>query len=267
MTRSELIGAIRTKNSYLCVGLDTRREKLPALLRGKPEDLLTFNKAIIEATAPFCVAYKPNLAFYEQYGTDGWNALQQTVQAIPDDCLVIADAKRGDIGSTAEAYARALFEDLGADAVTVAPYMGRDAVEPFLEHKNKWTIVLGLTSNPGADDFQYHGQPALHELVIRKCAEWGSPDQLMFVVGATRPEAMKTIRSWVPEHFFLVPGVGAQGGSLSAVSEAALTKDAGLLVNSSRGVIYAGSGEDYAAKAADAARVLQTEMSELLSRA
>ncbi len=266
MTRSELIGAIRAKRSYLCVGLDTHREKIPALLRGTPEDLLTFNKAIIEATAPYCVAYKPNLAFYEQYGTDGWNVLQQTIEAIPDDCLVIADAKRGDIGSTAEAYARALFENLGADAVTVSPYMGRDAIQPFLEHKHKWTIVLGLTSNPGADDFQYHGEPALHERVIRKCAEWGSSEQLMFVVGATRPEAMKTIRSWVPEHFFLVPGVGAQGGSLSAVSEAALTPDIGLLVNSSRGIIYAGSGEDFAAKAADAAAHLQAEMARLLNK-
>lgn len=264
MTRSELVANIQRKRSYLCVGLDTQAERLPALLRGKEDALLTFNKAIIDATKDLAVAYKPNLAFYEQYGAAGWEVLKETIAHVPDDCLVIADAKRGDIGNTASAYARALFEDLGADAVTVAPYMGKDTLTPFLEHEDKWTIVLGLTSNPGAADFQFHGEPPLHERVIKQCAEWGSPEQLMFVVGATRPEAMEAIRSWVPDHFWLVPGVGAQGGSLTDVSNAALTHEAGLLVNSSRGIIYAGDGEDYAEKARDAAHKLQLEMSALL---
>lgn len=264
MTRSELVANIRRKRSYLCVGLDTQAERLPAFLRGKEDALLTFNKAIIDATKDLAVAYKPNLAFYEQHGSAGWEVLKETIAYIPDDCLVIADAKRGDIGNTASAYSRALFEDLGADAVTVAPYMGKDALTPFLEYEDKWTIVLGLTSNPGAADFQFHGEPPLHERVIKQCAEWGSPEQLMFVVGATRPEAMKAIRSWVPDHFWLVPGVGAQGGSLTDVSNAALTKDAGLLVNSSRGIIYAGDSEDYAEKARGAAQKLQEEMADLL---
>ena len=260
MTRQELIAQIQEKGSYLCVGLDTDLNKIPSHLPKTAEGMLTFNKAVIDATADLCVAYKPNLAFYEQYGTEGWEVLKATVDYIPDHCFVIADAKRGDIGNTAAAYARALFDDLGADAITVAPYMGRDAVTPFLEHEGKWTIVLGLTSNPGAADFQYHGEPKLYERVIRACAEWGSPEQLMYVIGATRPEDMKEVRDMVPDHFFLVPGVGAQGGSLTDVSNAALTADAGLLVNSSRGIIYAGQGEDFATDVRRAASTLAEQM-------
>lgn len=265
MTKVELYQEIKRKGSYLCVGLDTDLSKIPSHLGQGPEAMLAFNKAIIEATHEHCVAYKPNLAFYEQYGTEGWEVLKESIRLIPENCFVIADAKRGDIGNTAAAYARALFDDLGADAVTVAPYMGRDAVEPFLEHDDKWTIVLGLTSNPGAADFQYHGVPPLYEQVIRRCAEWGSPEKLMYVVGATRPEDLRQIRELVPEHFFLVPGVGAQGGSLSDVSLAGLNSDCGLLVNSSRGIIYAGNGEDFADKAAQAAASLAGDMRAFLS--
>ncbi len=264
MNRAELVAEIKRKGSYLCVGLDTDIEKMPVHLREDKDGMLKFNEAIIQATADLCVSYKPNLAFYEQYGERGWGILKETIQMIPDSCFVIADAKRGDIGNTAGYYAKAIFNDLGADAITVAPYMGKDAITPFLEFEDKWTIVLGLTSNPGAADFQYHGTPPLYEQVIRKCAEWGSPDQLMYVVGATRPEDLSTIREMVPNHFFLVPGVGAQGGSLSAVSKAALTLDAGLLVNSSRGILYAGSDEDFALAARKAAFDLQQEMRGLL---
>ena len=265
MTRSQLIQEIKTKGSYLCVGLDTDLNKIPNHLPKSVEGLLEFNKGIIDATHDLCVAYKPNFAFYEQYGSDGWAALKETIDYIPDNCMVVADAKRGDIGNTAAAYARAIFDDLGADAVTVAPYMGRDAIDPFLEHKDKWTIVLGLTSNAGAADFQYIGSPSLHEQVITKCAEWGSPEQLMFVIGATRPEDMQRIRTMVPDYFFLVPGVGAQGGSLEEVSKAGLNSDCGLLVNSSRGIIYAGNGEDYKEKARDAASVLASSMKSFLT--
>lgn len=264
MNRAELIAEIKRKRSYLCVGLDTDIEKMPAHLREDKDGMLKFNEAIIQATADLCVSYKPNLAFYEQYGEKGWGILKETIQMIPDTCFVIADAKRGDIGNTAGYYAKAIFNDLGADAITVAPYMGKDAITPFLEFEDKWTIVLGLTSNPGAADFQYHGTPPLYEQVIKKCAEWGSPEQLMYVVGATRPEDLSTIREMVPNHFFLVPGVGAQGGSLTDVSKAALTSDAGLLVNSSRGILYAGSDEDFALAARKAAYDLQQEMSGLI---
>lgn len=260
MTRAQLIQQIQEKGSYLCVGLDTDLNKMPAHLPKTMEGMLEFNTGIIEATQDLCVAYKPNFAFYEQYGAEGVEVLKETIKLIPDKCLVVADAKRGDIGNTAAAYARAIFDDLGADAVTVAPYMGRDAIEPFLEHKDKWTIVLGLTSNAGAADFQYIGTPSLHEQVISKCAEWGSDEQLMFVIGATRPEDMKRVRALVPSYFFLVPGVGAQGGSLSEVSEAGLNTDCGLLVNSSRGIIYAGKEEDYKEKARAAAQTLADSM-------
>ena len=265
MNRAQLVNEIKRKGSYLCVGLDTDLNKIPDHLKGDKDGMLKFNESIIQATADLCVAYKPNLAFYEQYGEKGWGILKETIQMIPDSCMVIADAKRGDIGNTASYYAKAVFNDLGADAITVAPYMGKDAITPFLEFEDKWTIVLGLTSNPGAADFQYHGDTPLYEKVIRKCAEWGSPEQLMYVVGATRPDDLANIRAMVPDHFFLVPGVGAQGGSLSAVSKAALTLDAGLLVNSSRGILYAGGTEDFATDSRKAAFVLQQEMKTLLA--
>ena len=269
MTRQELINQIRQKQSYLCVGLDTVASKMPESYPRTVEGMLDFNRMLIDETAEYAVAYKPNLAFYEALGTAGWELLKETIAYIPDECLVIADAKRGDIGNTAEAYAKAMFDDLKADAVTIAPYMGKDAVQPFLEHSGKWTIVLGLTSNPGAADFQYHGEPPLYERVIRTCAEWGNPEQLMFVVGATRPQDMAGIRAMVPEHYFLVPGVGAQGGDLTSVSQsgfssAAKDADPGLLVNSSRGIIYAGKGEDHRERIRAAAREIALDMSKLL---
>lgn len=265
MTRAELVQEIKRKQSFLCVGLDTDLEKIPDFLRGREDALLAFNEAIIEATSPFAVAYKPNLAFYERYGSAGWDLLKETISRIPKNCFVIADAKRGDIGNTAGYYAEAIFNDLGADAITVAPYMGEDSIKPFLGHAGKWAIVLALTSNPGANDFQYLGNPPLYQRVVEKCVEWGNADQLMFVTGATRGADLAHIRNLAPEHFFLVPGVGAQGGDLDAVCKAALNKEAGLLVNSSRGIIYASKGEDFASAASQAASQLVDEMRGYLS--
>ncbi len=262
MNRCELAEQIRKKQSYLCVGLDTDLAKIPAHLRQGPNPVFTFNKAIIDATKDLCVAYKINTAFYEAMGLEGWQAMQQTVDYIPNDILTIADAKRGDIGNTSTQYARAFFEALRFDAVTVAPYMGSDSVKPFLAYKDKWTILLGLTSNEGASDFelQQMGEQRLYEKVLRTAASWDTNGNLMFVVGATQAHEFENIRKIVPDHFFLVPGVGAQGGSLAAISEKAMNKDVGLLVNASRAIIYASGNEDFADAARAVAKEYQQEM-------
>lgn len=269
MTSDKLFSLIQERKSYLCVGLDSDPDKIPAHLAHVPDPILTFNKAIIDATRDFCVAYKPNIAFYEALGADGWRILEATIQYIGKEHLVIADAKRGDIGNTSRLYAKAFFETLDADALTIAPYMGKDSVSPFLGFDNKWVIILGLTSNPGSNDFQMlqlENQKKLYEQVLESAATWAGPDELMFVVGATHPENFKSIRSIVPDYFFLVPGVGAQGGDLHALSQYGMNAKCGLLVNSTRGIIYAGSGLDYAEKARKAAKALQVEMEGLLKR-
>lgn len=281
MTRTDLVEHIFSKGSYLLVGLDTDPAKLPAPFRGQKDGMLLFNKAIVDATKDHCVGYKINTAFYEAHGAKGWQVMEETVGYIPSTHFKIADAKRGDIGNTSAQYAKAFFETLRFDAVTVAPYMGEDSVKPFLEFKDKWTILLGLTSNPGAKDFElkkiaqhktsieFNGpksglsaaQPEfLYEHVLHTASAWGSEENLMFVVGATRPEEFGNIRNIAPGHFFLVPGVGAQGGSLQEISERAMTIDCGLLVAASRAVIYASDGEDFAAAAAAAAKGYAEEM-------
>ncbi len=267
MNRNELVEQIRTKRSFLCVGLDTDPAKLPASLKAQKDGVLTFNKAIIDATAPYCVAYKINTAFYEAAGARGWEIMEATKAHIPATHFTIADAKRGDIGNTSSQYAKAFFDTLGFDAVTVAPYMGADSVKPFLEHTGKWTIVLGLTSNSGAADFelQQTGDGLLYEKVMHTVSTWGNPDNLMFVVGATQADAFVTIRQRLPDHFFLVPGVGAQGGSLHEIATKARNKDLGLLVNASRAVIFASPGDDYAAAAAHAAESYQQEMASFIA--
>jgi len=249
MTRAQLTQLIRERSSYLCVGLDPDLEKVPAGL-GKEEDpLFAFNKVIIDATRDLCVAYKINTAFYECHGVPGWRAMERTAAYIGDSHFLIADAKRGDIGNTSTRYARAFFQNLPFDAVTVAPYMGQDSVAPFLDFEGKWAIVLGLTSNPGAADFEWQsmGDEKLYEKVIRTVSRWGTADNLMFVVGATQASAFASVRKLAPEHFFLVPGVGAQGGSLKEISEKALTPEGGILVNVSRGIMYAEEGARQAA--------------------
>lgn len=269
MTRQQLIEQIKLKGSYLCVGLDTDIEKLPAHLEGRPDGVLTFNKAIIDATKDHCVSYKINTAFYESQGLKGWEIMAETLAYIPATHFTIADAKRGDIGNTSAQYAKTFFEVLPFDAVTVAPYMGEDSVRPFLEYKDKWTIVLGLTSNAGSFNFQrlplaeQHGKQ-LYEQVLETTCTWGTPDTLMFVVGATRASDFAYIREIIPNHFLLVPGVGAQGGSLEEVSTYGLNKEAGLLVNASRAIIFASSGEDFAEAAKKTAQSYQQEMSTYL---
>jgi len=234
-----LFQAIRNKGSFLCVGLDPDPEKIPAAFGTGVAGMEAFCLAMVEATLPYAVAYKPNLAFFEQYGAEGWAALERVVDGIPSDVLVIADAKRGDIGNTATRYARAMFEGLGADAVTVAPYMGRDSVEPFTAFRDRWTVLLALTSNPGAADFEFHGGRPLFREVLRQSSTFANADRLMYVVGATRPAMLAEVREEVPDAFLLVPGVGAQGGTVAAVAEYGLTNQCGLLVNSSRGILYA----------------------------
>jgi orotidine-5'-phosphate decarboxylase len=268
MTRATLIEQIRLKKSYLCVGLDTDPRKVPVFLRGLPDPVFEFNKRIIDATRLYCVAYKINTAFYEVSGAAGWETMQKTVDYIPATHFKIADAKRGDIGNTSSLYARAFFETLSFDAVTVAPYMGEDSVRPFLEYKNKWTILLGLTSNAGAADFELlsHKDGLLYETVLLKASRWGTTENLMFVIGATQADWFTRIRVLTPDHFYLVPGVGAQGGSLKEISEKALNQDAGLLVNASRAIIYAGSGEDFAEKAATIAGEYADEMAGYLNK-
>lgn len=274
MTRQELISNIQRKGSFLCVGLDTDIRKIPASLLRENNPILAFNKAIIDATAPFCIAYKPNLAFYESLGVEGWLALEETVRYLrtnyPDQ-FIIADAKRGDIGNTSKLYARSFFEHLDIDAITVAPYMGSDSVTPFLGYPGKWVILLALTSNPGSHDFQLtvdrDGQ-RLFEKVITTSSQWAGPEEMMYVVGAIQGEMFEDIRKVAPKSFLLVPGVGAQGGSLEEVCRYGLLPDGecGLLVNSSRGIIYASSGEDFAEAAAREAEKLAKQMAELLKR-
>jgi len=268
MTRATLIEHIRSKQSYLCVGLDTDPEKIPLSLHTLADPVFEFNKRIIDATLDHCVAYKLNTAFYEVSGAKGWESMQRTVEYIPSTHFKIADAKRGDIGNTSTLYARAFFETLSFDAVTVAPYMGEDSVRPFLAYTNKWTILLGLTSNDGAIDFELQpsGDGLLYESVIQKSSQWGTTENLMFVIGATKPEWFSRIRTIAPNHFYLVPGLGAQGGSLQEISEKALNKDVGLLVNASRAIIYAGKGNDFADRAGAAAAGYASEMAVYLKR-
>lgn len=272
MTRKELIENIKRKKSFLCVGLDTDIKKIPAHIAAGENPIFTFNKAIIDATAEYCVAYKPNLAFYESFGADGWKALEQTVEYLranyPDQ-FIIADAKRGDIGNTSQLYARSFFEHLGVDAITVAPYMGQDSVTPFLGYPGKWVILLALTSNKGSHDFQLipdkEGTP-LFERVITTSSQWAGPEEMMYVVGATQGKMFEDIRKVAPESFLLVPGVGAQGGSLEEVCRYGMTNDCGLLVNSSRGIIYASTGEDFAGRAAEESAKLRDQMAAELEK-
>jgi orotidine-5'-phosphate decarboxylase len=266
MTRATLIEHIRLKKSYLCVGLDTDPQKVPAFLKNFPDPVFEFNKRIIDATLVHCVAYKINTAFYEVSGAAGWESMQKTADYIPPTHFKIADAKRGDIGNTSALYARAFFETLSFDAVTVAPYMGEDSIRPFLEYDGKWTILLGLTSNSGAADFelQSHQNGPLYVSVLRKASQWGTTENLMFVIGATQADWFTRIRTITPDHFYLVPGMGAQGGSLKEISERALNKDCGLLVNASRAIIYAGTGEDFAEKAGTVAAGYAAEMAGFL---
>lgn len=270
MTRTELIATIRRKRSLLCVGLDTEHHLVPEHFRQESHPVRAFNEAIVEVTHDLAVAYKLNLAFYEALGDEGWLDLEATIAYIRSkgDCFIIADAKRGDIGNTARKYAEAFFDTLDVDAVTLSPYMGRDSITPFVGRSGKWAIVLGVTSNEGAEDFQFlqvDGRP-LYETVIRRTAEWGSPQDLMFVVGATRPEILAGVRAMVPEHFFLVPGVGAQGGDLNSVLDAGMTAEGGLLINSSRGILYAGKGKDAIPNARVAAQELQQSMAAALAK-
>ena len=268
MTRFTLIEQIRSKKTYLCVGLDTDPQKVPSFLQSFPDPVFEFNKRIIDSTKSHCVAYKINTAFYEVSGAAGWESMQKTADYIPSTHFKIADAKRGDIGNTSTLYARAFFETLSFDAVTVAPYMGEDSIRPFLDYKDKWTILLGLTSNAGAADFELQGHQngLLYESVLQKASQWGTTENLMFVIGATQAEQFRHIRALTPDHFYLVPGVGMQGGSLKDISERALNRDCGLLVNASRAIIYAGSGEDFAEKAGLLAGRYAAEMAGFLSR-
>lgn len=273
MDRKSLVENIGRKRSFLCVGLDTDIKKIPQfLLEGRSEEdaIVEFNKAIIDATAPYCVAYKPNLAFYESLGASGWTALERTLKYLKEnypDQFIIADAKRGDIGNTSKLYARSFFEHLDVDAITVAPYMGEDSVTPFLGYPGKWVILLALTSNKGSQDFQMikdQDGRRIFETVILKSQVWAGPDEMMYVVGATQGEMFTDIRAVAPHSFLLVPGVGAQGGSLEAVCRYGMISDCGLLVNSSRGIIYASNGADYAERAMEEARKLRDQMDTLL---
>ena len=272
MTRKELIASIQRKRSFLCVGLDTDLKKVPAHLLQEEDPVFAFNKAIIDATAPYCVAYKPNLAFYENMGVKGWIAFEKTVSYLREnypDQFIIADAKRGDIGNTSAMYARTFFEEMDLDAVTVAPYMGEDSVTPFLGYDGKWVILLALTSNKGSHDFQLtedaQGEK-LFEKVLRKSQEWAGNDQMMYVVGATQGKAFEDIRRIAPNHFLLVPGIGAQGGSLEEVCKYGMTSECGLIVNSSRAIIYADATESFAQVAGEKAREVQAQMAQELDR-
>ena len=266
MNRQQLINEIFIKKSFLCVGLDTDINKIPEHLKKEEDPIFAFNKAIIDATAPYCVAYKPNLAFYECYGLKGMIAFEKTIKYLKENHpnhFIIADAKRGDIGNTSKMYAQTFFEEYNLDSVTVAPYMGEDSVKPFLEYDGKWVILLALTSNKGSHDFQLTEDKQgerLFEKVLKKSQEWGTTENLMYVVGATQGRMFEDIRRIAPNHFLLVPGVGAQGGSLQEVCKYGMTKDCGLLVNSSRGIIYAGKDKDFAEMAAQKAKELQQEM-------
>ena len=266
MIRTELVEQIFKKRSYLCVGLDTDITKIPQHLINEPDPVFSFNKAIIDATKDICVSYKINTAFYEALGVKGWEAMEKTVHYIGDEHFKIADAKRGDIGNTSNQYAKAFFETLPFDAITVAPYMGEDSVKPFLQYPGKWAIVLGLTSNKGAIDFELQTieDELLYERVIKKLSKWGTDKNLMFVIGATQADEFVNIRNIAPTHFYLVPGVGAQGGSLKDISEKAMISDCGIIVNASRSIIYASAGKDFAEKARTEAIALQQEMKNFL---
>ncbi len=280
MTREELHGLMIRKKSFLCVGLDSDISKLPKQLLDAEDPVFEFNRQIIDATIEFTIAYKPNLAFYESRGVKGWQSLEKTIQylnkfsdqtCLPDrQVFTIADAKRGDIGNTSKLYAKSFFGNddpsLNFDAVTVAPYMGEDSVSPFLEYKNRWVILLALTSNKGAENFQFlsHGNKKLYEHVLEKSQQWGNADNMMYVVGATQAQMLKDIRKIVPDHFLLVPGIGAQGGNLQEVAEYGLNNQFGLIVNASRSIIFASAGSDFAAKAKDEARATQKEMQKLM---
>ncbi len=263
MNRAELFEQIKKKGSYLCVGLDTDITKIPKHLHSLADPVFEFNKQIIDATNEFCIAYKPNIAFYEALGPKGWESLQKTLDYIPKNCFTIADAKRGDIGNTSSLYAKAFFQNMNFDSLTVTPYMGEDSVKPFLEFAGKWVILLIHTSNPGSIDIQQletrYGK-YIYEEVIFASQRWATADQMMYVVGATKADKIGTIRALAPDHFFLVPGVGAQGGDLEAVSKAGLNSQCGLMVNSSRAIIYASTGEDFAEAARKEALSIQLEM-------
>ena len=266
MDRTKLVKQITKKKSYLCIGLDTDLETIPKHLGGSADPVFEFNRAIIDKTKDYCVSYKLNLAFYEQNGAKGWESLEKTIEYIPEDIFIIADAKRGDIGNSAEKYAKAFFEHLDVDAVTLSPYMGEDSIQPFLNYPGKWAILLGLTSNRGSFDFQMLelGTEQVYQNVIKKARDWGNPSNMMFVIGATHPELFKEIRTIIPEHFMLVPGIGAQGGSLAEVSENGMISDCGLLVNSSRAIIYASQGEYFAEQAALQAKAIKEKMQQFL---
>lgn len=273
MDKKQLFENIKAKKSFLCVGLDTDTKKIPQHLLKEEDPIFSFNKAIIDATAPYCIAYKPNLAFYESMGVKGWISFEKTIKYLNENYpnhFIIADAKRGDIGNTSAMYARTFFEEMNIDSVTVAPYMGEDSVSPFLTYPNKWVILLALTSNKGSHDFQLTADSngeRLFEKVLRQSQNWGNDENMMYVVGATQGQMFEDIRKVAPNHFLLVPGVGAQGGSLEEVCRYGMTKDCGLLVNSSRGIIYASSGEDFAEVAAEKAKELQQQMAEELKKA
>lgn len=270
MNRQELIKQIKEKQTFLCVGLDTDIKKIPEHLKKEDDPMFEFNKAIIDATAPYCIAYKPNLAFYESNGVKGWISFEKTIDYLKKNYpnhFIIADAKRGDIGNTSAMYARSFFEEMDIDSLTVAPYMGEDSVSPFLSYSGKWVILLALTSNKGSHDFQLTEDSEgerLFEKVLKKSQQWGNADNMMYVVGATQGKMFEDIRKIVPDHFLLVPGVGAQGGSLEEVCKYGMTKDCGLIVNSSRAIIYADSTERFAEVAAEKAKEVQLQMASLL---
>ncbi|HYC85431.1 MAG TPA: orotidine-5'-phosphate decarboxylase [Chryseosolibacter sp.] len=268
MNADQLFQQITAKRSYLCIGLDTDLEKIPAHLQSSDDPVFEFNKQIIDATHDLCVAYKPNVAFYEAMGSKGWESLRKTLAYIPPDIFTIADAKRGDIGNTSGMYAKAFFQQMNFDSVTVAPYMGEDSVKPFLQFAGKWVILLAHTSNPGSSDFQLIESKVtgrkLYEEVLLKAKKWGSHDQLMFVVGATHPEKIRSIREIVPSYFFLVPGIGAQGGDLKTVSKYGMNSQCGLLVNSARAIIYASNDKDFAGAARKEAMKVRQEMTGFL---
>jgi orotidine-5'-phosphate decarboxylase len=266
MTRAELVAQIRSKSSFLCIGLDVDLEKIPPHLLQEEDPIFAFNKAIIDATSDLVVAYKPNTAFYEAHGSAGWKSLEKTIAYIPKSIFTIADAKRGDIGNTSRMYAKTFFEHMNCDSVTVAPYMGVDSVSPFLDFQGKWVILLALTSNPGSRDFQQldcNGSP-LYDHVITTSQQWGTPDNLMYVVGATHGEDIAELRRLAPDHFFLVPGVGAQGGDLDTIAQHGRNNDIGLLINSSRDIIYTSSGEDFATAARNKADAVVSQMQKWL---
>ncbi|GIK69000.1 MAG: orotidine-5'-phosphate decarboxylase [Bacteroidetes bacterium] len=268
MTTDEIFNLIKEKKSFLCVGLDTDISKIPEHLKNESDPIFTFNKAIIDATIPYAIAYKPNLAFYESEGSKGWESLQKTMEYIPKNVFTIADAKRGDIGNTSEKYAEAFFKKMGFDAITISPYMGRDAIEPYLKYSGKYSIILAITSNQGAMDFQFLptaiDNKKLYEKVLIRSSRWGTEENMMFVVGATRPELIKEIREIIPNHFLLVPGVGVQGGSLEEITKYGMNPKCGLIVNASRSIIYASSSKNFAADAGSEAHRMQQQMNNML---